>query len=122
MGKIQANEEVETSNVPKTVTSYPPKNLKMQQHPSVEHAEIVEPVISFPPNSMIGSNSTVEPVTSYLPNSQVGRPPYVGKPWSTGLFDFHLNQTNGISIYPYTTIRFHKLNPNFDIYSGSSLM
>lgn len=37
-----------------------------------------------------------EPVASYPPqNDQTRQPPFIGIPWSSGLFDCHLDQTNG---------------------------
>lgn len=34
-------------------------------------------------------------VASYPQNYQTPPPHHVGRPWSTGLFDCHLDQTNG---------------------------
>ncbi|KAL0319267.1 UNVERIFIED_CONTAM: protein PLANT CADMIUM RESISTANCE 8 [Sesamum angustifolium] len=37
-----------------------------------------------------------QPVASYPQNYQTGEPPSVGRPWSTGLFECHLDQTNAV--------------------------
>lgn len=34
-------------------------------------------------------------VASYPQNHQTVQPQFVGRPWSSGLFDCHLDQTNG---------------------------
>ena len=39
-----------------------------------------------------------EPIGSFTPKFQEQKNQVIGSPWSTGLFDCHEHQTNGISV------------------------
>lgn len=44
-------------------------------------------------------------VSSYPPTPQILQSPYMGGPWDSGLFDCHLDQTNG-NFINFTTLCF----------------